>query len=183
MNGPDIHMHTRFQPPPGPRWARLLLLLLFLALPWGGLTALAQPAGRPFDLQGFIDGQLKAGKRRIVVPPGRYRVAPRHSVHLVLKDLTGVEILASGVEMVCTETSRAISIENCRHLRLKGLTIDYDPLPCTQARITALAPDKSWAEVELIQGYPDNHLEHRIEIFDPATRELRRALLGGQEKF
>ena len=31
----------------------------------------------PFDLQGFIEKEVKAGARRIVVPPGRYRVVPR----------------------------------------------------------------------------------------------------------
>jgi hypothetical protein len=39
----------------------------------------------------------------------------------------------------------------------------------------ALGPEKSWVEFELFGGYPEDALEERIEIFDPVTRELRRA--------
>ena len=128
--------------------------------------------GTPFDLQGFIDQALAAGQKRIVVPPGRYRVKPQHYCHLRLRDLQDVEIMATDVEMVCTETTLALAIENCRQVTLRGLTIDYDPLPFTQGRIVALAPDKSWLEFEIIDGYPEN-LEMRIEIFDQRTELLK----------
>ena len=118
-------------------------LLAALVAGLGGLSGRADsvPAA-PFDLQKFIDTELKAGKKRIVVPPGRYRVVPRQSGHLCFKDLTNTVIVASGVEMICTETARAVNFENCRDLRFEGMTIDYDPLPFTEGRITALAPDK-----------------------------------------
>ena len=140
-------------------------------------------AGAPFDLQKFVDTELKVGKKRLVVPPGRYRVAPKQSVHLRFKDLTNIVIVATGVEMICTETARAINFENCRNVRFKGMTIDYDPLPFTEGRITALAPDKSWVEFNIIDGYPDTKLEQRIEIYDPATGELRREMTGWEEGF
>ena len=54
-------------------------------------------AGRAMDLQGFIDGQLKAGKKRVVVAPGRYRVKPSQGQHLRFQDLAEVEIIADGV--------------------------------------------------------------------------------------
>lgn len=144
---------------------------------------LVAPVGRAdvakeFNLQGFIDGEIKAGKKRIVVPRGCYRVAPRHGTHLLFKDLDGIEIVATGVEMVCTQTTRAVVFENCRNLWFKGLTIDYDPLPFTQGRIVALGPDKSWVEFEIIEGYPENQLQERVEVFDPATRGQRRETLG-----
>ncbi len=133
------------------------------------------PAGAPaFDLQGFIDAAIKGGSKRVVIPPGRYRVTPKGNRHLLFKDLADTEIIADGVEMVCTQTVQAIGFAHCRNVHLKGLTVDYDPLAFTEARITALAPDKSWAEFQIIQGYPDDSLEQRIEIYDPATRELRR---------
>ena len=128
--------------------------------------------GTPFDLQGFIDQALAAGQKRIVVPPGRYRVKPQQQCHLRLRDLQDVEIHAKDVEMVCTETTLALAIDNCRNLTFRGLTIDYDPLPFTQGRIVAMAPDKSWLEFEIIDGYPEN-LEMRIEIFDRKTELLK----------
>jgi prolyl oligopeptidase len=132
------------------------------------------PDVAPFDLQAFIDTAIKAGSKRVVIPPGRYRVTPKNGSHLAFKDLANVEIIATGVEMVCTETVMAVHFENCHDVHFTGLTVDYDPLPYTEARITALAPDKSWVEFQVIDGYPDSSLEERIEIYDPATRELRR---------
>jgi hypothetical protein len=161
-----------------------LLLLVSLATGLGGLSGRADSvAGAPFDLQRFIDTELRAGKQRIVVPPGRYRVAPKQSAHLSFKGLTNIVMVATGVEMICTETARAVNFENCRNVRFEGMTIDYDPLPFTEGRITALAPDKSWVEFEIIEGYPDNKLEQRIEIYDPATGELRREMTGWEEGF
>ena len=60
-----------------------------------------------FDLQRFIDTELQAGKKRIIVPPGHYRVMPHDRQHLVLRNLKDITIVADGVEMICTETTRA----------------------------------------------------------------------------
>ncbi len=125
-----------------------------------------------FDLQGYVDKKLAGGEKEITVPPGRYRVTPKQKVHLTLNDLDGVKIDATGVEMICTETTQAVAINSCRNTTLIGLTIDYDPLPFTQGRITALAPDKSWIEFEILDGYPEN-LVNRIEIFDGKTELLK----------
>ncbi|MCE5279866.1 MAG: right-handed parallel beta-helix repeat-containing protein [Planctomycetaceae bacterium] len=126
-------------------------------------------------LQRYIDEQVRQGRTRVVVPPGRYRMAPRDRQHLVLKDLKNVEIVADGVEMVCTETTRAVSIVNCTNLTFRGLTIDYDPLPFTQGRIVAMSADKKVHEIELFEGYPpaESAKNWKYEIFRPDTRTLR----------
>lgn len=131
--------------------------------------------GVPFDLQGFIDREIHAGKSRIVVPPGRYRVTPQHQRHLALRDLHDVEIVAEGVEMICTETTQAVSIANCRNVTLRGLAIDYDPLPFTQGRITGFSADKGVHEIELFAGYPPAEMARnfKYEIFRSDTRTLR----------
>ena len=147
------------------------------------LSAQAPSAGIAMDLQGFIDSQLKAGKWQVVVPPGCYRVKPSQGRHLAFKDLADVEIIADGVQMICTETCRAMVFDRCRNVHVKGLTIDYDPLAYTEARIVALPPDKSFVEFEIIAGYPENTLQQRIEIYDPGTRELRRTDAGWSDDF
>jgi hypothetical protein len=138
-------------------------------------VAAVPPVGTDFDLQGFLDGQLKAGAKKIVVPPGRYRVTPKNRQHLVLRDLADVQIIADGVEMICTETTRALTVANCRNVTLRGLVIDYDPLPFTQGRITAMSADKRTHEIELFEGYPgaDTVRPFKYEIFRPDTRTLR----------
>jgi hypothetical protein len=152
------------------RGAALACLILMAALTGAGAAAV--------DLRGLIQAQLGAGKKRVVVPAVRYLVAPTHGVCLDFRNLTNVDIVAKGAEMVCTETSRAVNFEHCRNVRLTGLTVDYDPLPFTEGRITALAPDKSWVEFQVAAGYPAYTGGSRVEIFDPATGELRRETRG-----
>lgn len=136
-------------------------------------ATLAPGADGTVDLQGFILAQLAGGAKQVVVPPGRYPVAPRDRVHLRFHKLEDVEIVMQGVEMTCTETTRAVHISACRNFRLSGLTIDYDPLPFTQARITATGPEKEWLEFEILDGYPENQLKTRIAIFDATTGALK----------
>ena len=126
------------------------------------------------DLRALIDAELATGNKRIVIPQGRYRVQAQRGNHLVLKNLSDVEIIANHVELVCTSTVRALKFEDCSNVTIRGLTVDYDPLPFTQGRITAMAPDKSWVEFEVAEGYPENQLEERIQIYNPATGSLRR---------
>lgn len=140
-----------------------------------GRDLLAPRADGTVDLQGFIQARLDQGARRIVIPPGRYRVAPKGCVHLRLSKLRDVHLVMKGVELVCTQTTLALQISDCARVRLSGLTIDYDPLPFTQGRIIALGPDKEWLEFELLKGYPQDKLEQRIEIFDARTGELKVA--------
>ena len=109
------------------------------------------------------------------MPPGKYRVTPKDHQHLLLHRLHDIEIVADGVEMICTQTTRALTIVECRNLSLRGLTIDYDPLPFTQGRITALSADKKTHDIELFKGYPGSESVHafKYEIFRPDTRTLR----------
>ncbi len=143
----------------------------------GNARAGGTPPGAGFDLQHFIDSELRGGKQRIVVPPGRYRVTPHDRQHLVLRHLKDITIVADGVEMICTETTRALTIADCTNLTLRGLVIDYDPLPFTQGRITAFGPDKQAQEIELFEGYPpaETARNFKYEIFRPDTRTLRCA--------
>ena len=133
------------------------------------------PAAAEFDLQKFIDTQIQAGSHRIVLPPGRWRVTPHDRQHLVLRNLKDVEIVADGCEMICTETTRALTIAFCTNVTVRGLTIDYDPLPYTQGRIMSFAENKKIHEIELFDGYPaaDQARNFKYEIFRPDTRTLR----------
>ena len=159
--------------------------LLLAGLMWVGQGAVAEPpalaqgrapaASAPFDLQDFLDKEIKAGTRRIVVPPGRYRVTPRDRQHLLLRGLKDIQIIADGVEMICTETTRAITITRCTNVTVRGLTIDYDPLPYTQGRILAISADRQVYDVELFEGYPaaETVRNFKYEVFRPDTRTLR----------
>ena len=154
----------------------LAVILGFAACRFGTTAGAAElPAATEFDLQGFVDRELAAGNKHIVVPPGRYRVKPEDGRHLSLHGLQNVEITAKNVEMICTQTTQALAISNCSNVTLRGLTIDYDPLPFTQGRITGFAENKRVHEVELFKGYPPaaSAMNFKYEIFRPDTRTLR----------
>ncbi len=154
------------------RHALVWLCLFCLCLPRGPAAA---ATGVPFDLQKFIDAEVQAGRKRIVVPPGRYRVTPRHRQHLVLRGLSNVQVIADAVEMICTETTRALTVTRCTNVTVRGLTIDYDPLPFTQGRITGFSKGKKVHEIELLDGYPGAEAARsfKYEMFRPDTRTLR----------
>jgi hypothetical protein len=129
---------------------------------------------RSEDLRALIATGLAAGNKRIVIPSGRYRVQADRGSHLAFSNLSDVEIIAENVELVCTSTVRAVLFESCTNVTLRGLIVDYNPLPFTQGKITAMAPDKSWIDFEIAKGYPENELREPIQIYDPANRSLRR---------
>ena len=147
----------------------ILTVLLF------GCILLDAAESSLFDIQSFIDSEIQAGKKRIIIPPGRYKVKPKNRQHLVLKNLKDIEIIANGVEMICLETTRAITITKCTNLTIIGLVIDYDPLPFTQGKITGFSPDKKIHYIELFDGYPtaETVRNFKYEIFRPDTRTLR----------
>lgn len=126
------------------------------------------------DLRALLAAEIQSGKKRIVIPPGRYRVKAAKGSHLDFSGLRDLEIIADGVELICTSTIRAIHWDDCTNVTLRGLTIDYDPLPFSQGRIIAMAPDKNWIDFEVAHGYPDTRLHGPFQIYNPATATLRR---------
>jgi parallel beta-helix repeat protein len=159
------------------------IILLVVLLSCNILTMQgARNKGKDFDLQGFINSEISAGKKTIVVPPGTYRVKPKDRQHLCFKNLKDITIIADNVEMICTETTRAITFEKCRNVTFRGITIDYDPLCFSQGTITHLSPDKSTIDFKLEDNYPDNLVES-IEIFNPKTGNLKRSTYYGWAKF
>ncbi len=162
--------------PAGPilvQW--LAAAVIALSIGSDSIAQTNQPAAAVFDPQKFIEVQVQSGNHRIVLPAGRYRVVPHDRQHLVLRNLKDVEIVADGFEMICTETTRALTISHCTNVTVRGMVIDYDPLPFTQGRIVGFSDNKRVHEIELFDGYPgaDQAWNFKYEIFRPDTRTLR----------
>ncbi|NQU41793.1 right-handed parallel beta-helix repeat-containing protein [bacterium] len=151
----------------------LRFVLAALAVTWLVPVLPADPNPQS-DLAGWIASRIAAGEKRIVIPPGKYRVMPKDRQHLRFADLSDIEIIADGVELICTQTTRAVSVSNCHNLAIRGLTIDYDPLPFTEGRIVAMNENKSRLEIDLFDGYTTSGIStKKFEIFDPETATLR----------
>ncbi|MES2441156.1 MAG: hypothetical protein V4584_18985 [Verrucomicrobiota bacterium] len=131
-------------------------------------------AARAADFRPFFQEALKNGTKRIVIPPGVYRLDPRDGGELWnLSGLNGVEIVADGVTLVGTKLMRAISLSHCSGVTLRGLTIDYDPLPFTQG--TVIAEDPHFIDVKLHAGYPRKPYS-RVDVIDPKTRFRKKGM-------
>ena len=156
---------------PLPNPPRLLSFLCGIA--WLACAASANAAAT--DLPTLIADALAAGRKQITIPPGQYRLTPTNREHLRLQGLRDVEIIAHGVELICTQTTRAITIQDCHNLTIRGLTIDYYPLPFTQGRIVDRADDFSSFTFEIIHGYPTDGIAQggKVEVFDVNTESLR----------
>ena len=147
---------------------KIFLLLLVLA----GGSVLANAA---FDPMEFVREEVAKGNKNIVVPPGTYKISPKGKIYLELKDLVDTTILFDNVKVIGTVNVQMLDIENCRNLTLRGLTVDYDPLPFTQGRITSVDKDRSWV-VKIMSGYPKKDIllegDTRVQVFSSETGEL-----------
>ncbi|MDR1281807.1 MAG: right-handed parallel beta-helix repeat-containing protein [Opitutaceae bacterium] len=151
------------------------LLLVFASGTASVLARLAEPSAPSApDLQALIDGAAARGESRVVFPPGEHRLASA----LQLRNLSNLVIDGNSARLVFTSLKDGgIAISDTNALVLRGLTIDFDPLPFTQGVIEAIdtaAGTLTWA---VHDGYPDLspvYLSHRAHAFDATTREWKR---------
>ncbi len=99
--------------------------------------------------------------------PGTYTV-PSGGIHL--RQLRNVTILADQVVFLTGDPqSRTLLFEQCTDVTVRGLTIDYDPLPFTQATLTAVDYKAYTADFTVHDGYPDltePYLAKRFHLFE-----------------
>lgn len=106
------------------------------------------------ELPNLIRAGIESGQKIIRIPEGRYHVLPSEGIHLELRDLQGFTLDMRGVEMICTESTLALRIENCEGLTIRGLTVDYDPLPFTQGELIEISQDRKTHLIKLAEGFP-----------------------------
>lgn len=140
-----------------------------------GARLLAQPAAA--DFRPLLEAAVREKRSEVVIPPGTYRLKPvgGSRSHVVVRGAENLVIDATGVTLVCERLTQAVSLENCRNVTLRGLAVDYDPLPFTQGTITRIADDASWIDVSLHAGYPRKAYS-RIDLVDPKTRTRKRGM-------
>lgn len=138
------------------------------------------------NLQELFNQAIAKGEKQVVLPSGVHRVSPsgaRRDYHLTLRNAKDLEIQGQGTTLVFQNPALGgILFENCSGVNLRGVTIDWDPLPFTQGRIVAIDPSSAWCEIEVEKGYSDNAETFSVEgesfksgafLFDPATRLLK----------
>lgn len=121
--------------------------------------------------------QFAAGtEAEITILPGTYRLPKEGLLLRKLKDRT---IHAEGVTLLGTELSpSALQFQACVNVTLTGLTLDYDPLPFTQGRLTAIDATARTADFEVSSGYPDLsdiYLDGKnVHLFEPDASRWKK---------
>jgi hypothetical protein len=129
------------------------------------------------DLRTLINEAADTGHRQVIIPAGEYRMAPLPGTAVVvpLRDVQNLDIVATGVTIVCTKRTRAIELLQCQNVTIRGLVIDYDPLPFTQGTVAAVGDDGGWVDVRIHAGYAVAPWS-RIDVVDPRTRYRKKGM-------
>lgn len=131
-----------------------------------------------FDISSLREQVARAvssGQRTATIPEGVYRGQVEDNVFITIEGAKNLTIEAENVFLVCEKLTRAIGISNAENLIIRGLTIDYDPLPFTQGTIIAVDPNDTWVDVQIHIGYPSKAYD-RIDIVDPTTRHRKHGM-------
>jgi hypothetical protein len=149
-----------------------------------GLTSV--PAEIPaLDLQALVDDAKAKKSAQLKIAAGVYRVT---TDTIKLTGLKNFVIDGTGATLLFPNPKAwAFSAMDSHDITLRGLTIDYDPLPFTQATITEKSPDGTWLNFRVHDGYP--RLESipfgsQCHAFDKTTRNWKVGVgdLYGQTK-
>lgn len=132
------------------------------------------------DLGQLLKTSIEKSETVVHLPEGVFRVPPQCVAVQGAKNLT---IDGSKTTLIFTQYETAgIRFEECQGITLKGVTLDYDPLPFTQGTIVAKSPDNTTIEVEMHEGYPDldkRYDSSRIHFFDGKTLGWKRGAAQG----
>jgi len=150
------------------KWSIALLCPLLV---WLILHTTFVHAENPPDFRQLLEQAIQENKREVVIPPGLYRMSPPDGggAHIRVLNARDMTIIADGVTVICEDLTRGIIFSHCDHVKIRGLTLDYDPLPFTQGTVTAIGGDSNSIEVTLHAGYPRKPYS-RVDICDPKTR-------------
>lgn len=146
-----------------------LSLLLALAV-HAGCTRSADPRlavtpDDPASLQRALNAAVAIGARRLVIPPGVYRIPagkPR-TPHLLLEKAADLEIEAAGATLVFTARDQhGLALRDCRRVVLRGLRLERATPTCSQGRIERLEEDGRFCVLRIDAGYPQDIDDRRF---------------------
>ncbi len=122
-----------------------------------------------------------ASGQQLTLPAGNYRFSGDVSLYPHIKDLHDVTLNAPGVTFWFEPPLvHGLEFDDCRNVIVKGLTIDCDPLPFFQGRITALDAGAGTVSAELMPGYApgENSGNRTISYYRPDGSYIRNGILG-----
>ena len=115
----------------------------------------------------------------------RLKEHPRSDTQFELANVKGITIEGNGARLINTPTNNFMRLRACRNVTVRGLVIDYDPLPFTQGTIVKVDAAQGTFDLALHRDYPlppaDNWVKERLgkggwqwgSVIDPKERHRR----------
>jgi hypothetical protein len=171
-----IYRMLRFLP-----FSLSVLFVLFLAISSIGQTVpvwnASDPIGPVFSetdkvnqrnagtaILNAIRNASNQGVGTFTIPVGDYRFNANWNVYPVLDGLHDLNIVANGATFWFDAPQVwGIEFKNCNKVNINGLTIDYDPIPFCQGKITAI--NGNVARVQIMDGYTYQNASGNSVIF------------------
>jgi hypothetical protein len=125
--------------------------------------------------QEMLDRAVETGAKKVVLPEGRVEVEGK----LRLSGAEDLVIEGQGTTLVFSDhRGTTWSFNSCRNIILRGFTIDYDPLPFIQGRITSRSTDGKRYDFVVCDGYPglcqeDSEHYRQAYIFEPGRHRWK----------
>ncbi len=146
------------------------------------MSSLSISPEHPELLRDGILAAFKAGQKKVIVPPGLYKIPSSNSgANLEFADLKNFEIDATDCVFSMLDNSKGgVVFRSCQNVIFRGATIRNAVFPFTQGQIAAIAPDRKSFELHIDAGYPATlddakAINERTTyyIFDRITRRLK----------
>lgn len=98
-----------------------------------------------------VQAAYESGAPEIIVPDGYYRLYNPIS----LDGAENFEIKGNEVNIIMEKTGSALSLTDCKNVKVSGLRIDYDPLSFTQGVVTHVDKAAKKFAIKIDNGYPE----------------------------
>jgi hypothetical protein len=148
-----------------PLWCYLVSLTWLLAAVGQGAPS-GEKGQQVTDLALFIK-QKAQSRKTLIVPPGVYRLKTLEDLAIPLVGLQGKTLIFDGVKIIMENQRCCLQLVNCKDVVIRGLTIDFDPLPFTQGRIVKIDPETLAWDIALCENYPAEDLRPEgTQVYD-----------------
>jgi hypothetical protein len=160
-NGSPVTWTAQIIPEPSTSWSPYL--------PIGPIFTPAQKdiqrkAGK--QLLKSIENASSKGSSVYTIPPGDYRFSADWNYYPHIKNLRNMVVNATGVTFWFDAPDIfGLEFDDCRNVKVKGLTLDFDPLPFFQARVTAIDTRVGTITGTIMPGYEPSEVGGNRTIF------------------
>lgn len=122
---------------------------------WGNELKLAQ-RGAAKKLVAHVAAAMEKGDTEFRIPPGHYRFNRHGPKQFELRSVQDLIIEASGVTFWFDGRFRtdAVSLVGCKNVTIRGLTVDYDPMPYAQGEIVKIDRTSKTVDIRVDSGFP-----------------------------